>query len=71
MPKRRNPQEIINSQRSVVEGYKTTDAAFKLSQRDQIRASIFNGVYQVLYEGAKPQEVIQQLMDRPVRFEID
>ena len=69
--KGRDPQEIINSQRSVVEGYKTTKAAFKLSQRDQIRASIFNGVYQVLYEGAKPQEVIQQLMDRPVRFEID
>ena len=44
--KGRNPQEIINSQRSVVEGYKTTKAVFKLSQRDQIRASIFNGVYQ-------------------------
>lgn len=69
--KGRDPQEIINSQRSVVEGYKTTKAVFRLGQRDQIRASIFYGVYKVLYEGAKPEDVIQQLMDRPVRFEID
>ena len=42
--KGRDPQEIINSQRSVVEGYKTTKAVFRLGQRDQIRASILWGL---------------------------
>ena len=44
--KGRKAQEIIDSQRTVVEGYKTAKAAHLVSEKYEIRARIFNGVYQ-------------------------
>lgn len=61
-----NPLEIIQSQRSVVEGYKTTLAAHKLAQKYHIKTLLFDGIYQVLYKGVKPSEVIKKLMRLPV-----
>jgi glycerol-3-phosphate dehydrogenase (NAD(P)+) len=68
--KGRDPLEIINSQRTVVEGHKTAKAVHFLVQKFQLRSRIFEGVYQVLYEGAEPKEIIQKLMGLPPRFEI-
>jgi glycerol-3-phosphate dehydrogenase len=34
-----------------------------------IRAQIFNGVYEVLYENQSPKEVIAKIMLTPSRFE--
>lgn len=67
--KGRKAQDIIKSSKSVVEGYKTTKAAFFLSQEKNIRARIFSGLYHVLYEGADPKEVTQMLMLLPPKFE--
>jgi len=64
-------EDIINSQRTVVEGYKTAKAAYLLCEKFDIRASIFSGVYSVLYENADPSEAIKKLMRLPSRFEID
>jgi glycerol-3-phosphate dehydrogenase (NAD(P)+) len=64
--KGRLPLEIINSQRSVVEGYKTSLAAYRLSQKYHIRAQLFHGVYKILYENASPEEVIKSIMLMPV-----
>ena len=61
-----SPKELIESQRSVVEGYKTTLAAHKLAEKYQIRTRIFEGLYQVLYKGVNPKDVIKQLMEIPV-----
>ncbi|MFX3675455.1 MAG: NAD(P)H-dependent glycerol-3-phosphate dehydrogenase [bacterium] len=69
--KGRKAKEIIASQRSVVEGYKTTMAVHLLSQKYDVRARIFGGVYQVLYENMEPRMVIEGLMQSPSRFEID
>ncbi|MFZ4712083.1 MAG: NAD(P)H-dependent glycerol-3-phosphate dehydrogenase [Bacteriovoracaceae bacterium] len=68
--KGRKPQDIIAQQRTVVEGYKTTKAAFLLSEKYEIRARIFQGLYHVLYENASPNEVIKELMKSPSKFEI-
>ena len=65
----RKPEEIIKSQRTVVEGYKTAKAVHLISQRDDIRASIFEGIYQVLYENQPAKDVIKKLMESPTRFE--
>jgi glycerol-3-phosphate dehydrogenase (NAD(P)+) len=46
--KGRKPEEIINSQRTVVEGYKTAKAAYLLAEKFEVRAKIFEGVYKVL-----------------------
>ncbi len=70
LAKGRTPEEILGSQRTVVEGYKTTKAAFLLSERYEIRASIFNAVYKVLYEGANVEDVISILMENTSDFEI-
>jgi glycerol-3-phosphate dehydrogenase (NAD(P)+) len=62
--------EIITSRRSVVEGYKTTEAAYKLAKKYHIRSRIFDGLYRILYEGRDPKDVIKGLMDLPTK-EID
>nr|BDT27935.1 NAD(P)-dependent glycerol-3-phosphate dehydrogenase [Bacteriovorax sp. HI3] len=69
LAKGRKAEEIIKSQRSVVEGYKTAKAAHFISERFDIRAQIFNGVYGVLYDGLEPREVITKLMRSPSKFE--
>jgi len=67
--KGRKPEEIIAHTKSVVEGYKTTKAAHLLAQKMKIRARIFSGLYAVLYEGADPRAVVQELMKLPPKFE--
>jgi glycerol-3-phosphate dehydrogenase (NAD(P)+) len=69
--KGRAPEEIISSQRTVVEGYKTTKAAYLLSKKYDLKANIFNGVYDVLYGGKPAQEAIEQIMKIPIMFEDD
>lgn len=69
LAKGRKAEEIIASQRSVVEGYKTAKAAHFISEQFDIRAQIFNGVYGVLYNDLEPREVITKLMGTPGRFE--
>lgn len=71
LAKGRKADEIINSQRNVVEGYKTAKAVHFISERYDIRAQIFNGVYEVLYENNSPKEVITKIMRSPSRFELD
>ncbi len=67
--KGRSPEEIIAKSKSVVEGYKTTKAAYLLAQKVGIRARIFSGLYEVLYRGADPKVVVQGLMMLPPKFE--
>lgn len=69
LAKGRNALEIIQSQRNVVEGYKTAKAVHFISERYEIRAQIFNGVYDVLYENHPPKEVITKIMRSPSKFE--
>lgn len=71
LAKGRKAKEIINSQRSVVEGYKTALAAHRLCQKYDVRARIFNGIYEVLYEDKPPRDIIENLMQLPAKFEID
>lgn len=63
--------DILSSGRLVVEGYKTTKACHLISKKYDIRAKIFNGLYQVLFENRAPGEVINELMMMPPKFEID
>ena len=69
--KGRTAKEVIESQRSVVEGYKTAYAAHKLAVKYDIRARIFKGIYEVLYKDADVKGIIEQLMKLPAKFEIE
>ncbi len=63
-------EDIISSQRTVVEGYLTSKAAYKIAKKHNISANIFNGVYRVLYNNEEPKRVIRKLMNTPTSFEI-
>jgi glycerol-3-phosphate dehydrogenase (NAD(P)+) len=67
--KGRKPEEIIRSTRSVVEGYKTTKAAYLLAEKYQIRARLFTGMYMVLYQGYQAKDLIGEMMQLPSKFE--
>ena len=67
--KGRKPEEIIQSTRSVVEGYKTTKAAFLLAQKYEIRARLFTSMYMVLYQNYAPQQLITEMMKMPSKFD--
>jgi glycerol-3-phosphate dehydrogenase (NAD(P)+) len=67
--KGRKAEEIIRSTKSVVEGYKTTKAAYLIAKQMGIRARIFSGLYEVLYNNADPKLVIQGLMSLPPKFD--
>jgi glycerol-3-phosphate dehydrogenase (NAD(P)+) len=69
--KGKSPEEILSNRRSVVEGYRTARAAHLISEKYDIRAQIFNGVYDVLFLGHNPSEVIGRIMKSPSKFEID
>lgn len=67
----REPKEIIASQRSVVEGYKTAQSVYHLSRRYGIRCPLFQAVYRVLYEKLPVQEAIDELLASGPFFEIE
>ena len=67
--KGRKADQIISSQRSVVEGYKTAKAAHLIAEKFDIRSNIFHGVYNVLYEGKDPRDEITRIMRVPSTFE--
>lgn len=64
----KSAQDIITSQRSVVEGYKTSLAAYKLAKKYDLSVRLFDGVYYILYENLSPQKVLDELMKAPVKF---
>lgn len=67
--KGRKPEDIIKSSRSVVEGYKTTKAAYELAKKYEIRARLFQGMYMVLYKGQAPEALISEMMKLPSKFD--
>lgn len=60
--KGRKAEEIIASQRSVVEGYKTSEAAFKMAKKYKIKTRLFNAIYEILYLDKKCEDVLNELM---------
>lgn len=71
LAKGRKASDVLRELKTTVEGYKTAKAAHALSEKHGIRASIFNGIYDVLYEDAAPQEVLERLMKTQTRFELN
>jgi glycerol-3-phosphate dehydrogenase (NAD(P)+) len=67
--KGKKAQDLIQASRSVVEGYKTTKAAYELAQKYEIRARLFEGMYKVLYENFDPRLIITEMMKLPAKFE--
>lgn len=63
--------EVLEQMGMVVEGVRTTQAAFQFAQQQQIEMPITNGIYQVLFNKVEPNEVVDQLMKRSKKEEMD
>jgi glycerol-3-phosphate dehydrogenase (NAD(P)+) len=67
-------QSVAAAQRDigqVVEGYHAARAVREVAQRLKVTMPIADGIYGVLYEGLPVVQVVQRLMEQPVRPEFD
>lgn len=55
----------------VVEGYHALEAAMQLSKKYEVEMPIAAAVYDIIKNGRKPLEVMQQLMTRDIKNELD
>lgn len=64
-------EDVLNQMKMVVEGIRTTEAAYELAKEKKIEMPITTGIYQVIYDGKTPKEIVGQLMNRDKREELD
>jgi glycerol-3-phosphate dehydrogenase (NAD(P)+) len=69
--KGRTPEEAQAAVRMVVEGFRTTRAAHRLSCAMDIEMPITGQIHRVLYEGGDPREAVVALMGRGKRNELE
>lgn len=63
--------EVLEELGETAEGVNTARVAVALAVREGTPLPIIEGVAKLLFEGATPQEVMEDLMTRRARFEID
>jgi len=61
--------EIVSNMRMVAEGVKTTKSAVALARKLDVELPIAEKMYSVLYEGQKPHDAINDLMERKLKEE--
>ncbi len=61
--------ELLAGRRTVVEGYRTTQALYDLCTQRGITAPILNEVHAILYAGKKPLDALMALMTRELKRE--
>ncbi|HEX6923386.1 MAG TPA: NAD(P)H-dependent glycerol-3-phosphate dehydrogenase [Bacillales bacterium] len=64
-------EEVLESMGMVVEGVRTTEAAFRLSENEGVEMPITNGLYEVLFSQQNPKAAVERLMSRMRTDEVD
>jgi len=64
-------EEVLDQMGMVVEGVRTTKAAYQLSKFHDVPMPITNALYAVLFEQVNPKEAVDQLMDRGKKHEME
>ncbi len=64
-------EHFLHSPHATTEGIKTVETVYFIAQEHHIYMPIVEAIYQVLYQQAKPKEVIISLMVRPLKKEED
>lgn len=62
---------VLEDMGMVVEGVKTTKAAYELSKIHQVEMPITNQLYNVLFEGKDPKSAVEELMGRVKKHEME
>jgi len=65
----KSPKTIIDSQKTVVEGYRAVECLKRYCEQKQIETPILNSIYGVLYKGLSSQAAIISLMTRDLKTE--
>lgn len=66
-----NLDDILKEMGMVVEGVRTTKAAYQLSEKYHVEMPITVGIYDILFNDKEAKEVVEQLMNRKKREELD
>jgi glycerol-3-phosphate dehydrogenase (NAD(P)+) len=61
--------ELLAGRRTVVEGYRTTQALHELCRQKGITAPILGEMHAILYEGKQPRDALMALMTRELKRE--
>ncbi len=69
--KGRKLDEVLDQMGMVVEGVRTAKAAYQFAEKQQVEMPITAGIHQILFEDKHPKEVVEQLMTRTKREEMD
>ena len=69
LAKGKRPEEVISSQKSVVEGYYTIGAAYEFSRRLAIEMPITEELYRVVYEGKDIRASFDDICRRAIKEE--
>ncbi|MBO4349415.1 MAG: NAD(P)-dependent glycerol-3-phosphate dehydrogenase [Proteobacteria bacterium] len=64
-------EDIQRSRITVAEGVKTAKSAFALAQKYKVDMPIVQNVYEGLYEGKSPVDVVRELMSRELKHELE
>jgi glycerol-3-phosphate dehydrogenase (NAD(P)+) len=63
------PEEIIEKQKTVVEGYWATACFFEKCDHESVEMPILREIYEILYEGKDPLSALSDLMSRDLKAE--
>ncbi len=63
--------EVLSGLGHVAEGVKTARSAYELAQRLDVELPICFEVYRVLYEGKPPLQAVEDVLNRPLKRELD
>lgn len=63
--------EVLDQMGMVVEGVRTTEAAYHFAKKQQVEMPITNGIYGILFNKQAPKAVVEKLMNRNKREEMD
>lgn len=63
--------DVLEQMGMVVEGVRTTKAAYQLSEEQHVEMPITEGIYEILVNNKEPVEVVDHLMNRDKREELD
>jgi glycerol-3-phosphate dehydrogenase (NAD(P)+) len=63
--------EVLEQMGMVVEGVRTTKAAYQLSEFHEVPMPITSALYSVLFEQVDPKTAVDQLMERVKKQEME
>ncbi|UTR09610.1 NAD(P)H-dependent glycerol-3-phosphate dehydrogenase [Evansella sp. LMS18] len=69
--KGKSVEEVLSEMGMVVEGIRTTQAAYELARKLEVEMPITNELYEVLFNDKSPEEAVTELMGRVKKHEVE